>query len=47
MKKERHFLDWLNKVLKNKKTTKAQYFYDSPYGKNQHTITVEKGYKLQ
>ena len=32
-------------VIKNKKVTKAQYFYDSPYGKNKHTITIEKGYK--
>ncbi len=46
MKRQKHFLKWLEEILKSKTAT-GQYFYDSPYGKNKHTITVEKGYKLK
>ena len=45
MKKKQNFFKWLEDVIKNKGVTKAQYFYDSPYGNNKHTITIEKGYK--
>lgn len=45
MKKQKTFLKWVEKIIKDKKVTKAQYFYDTPYGNNKHTITIEKGYK--
>ena len=44
IKKSKTFLKWVEEVIKDKGITKAQYFYDN-YGNNQHTITIEKGYK--